>query len=301
MRKLHPVMALLLALAVSTFVAACGGEKDNQREALEKESLQKELDLALQTDSTVQPQLQDVARDSAVQTTPPPVATATAPAPRPSAPERRPEPRRPAPRPTQPRREEPAPAPREPAPTPAPARSVTRTAPAGTQFAVNINQQLSTHGGAVGETFTATLSEPIVASDGTTMIPAGATVNGRITESRASNRAGEEAVLRITFTSISSGGNTYPIAATTVDVPSKLVTRDSNATKAAKVGGGAVVGAILGRVIGGKSTKATIAGAAVGAAAGTAVAMGTADVDRVIPAGSRATVRLDGPVRVTEE
>jgi outer membrane biosynthesis protein TonB len=300
MRKLHLVTALLMALLVSTFVAACGGEKDNRRDALERESLQKELDLALQTDSTVQPQLEDVARDSAVQTTPPPAAAATPPAPRPAAPERQTRPRTPAPRPSQPRREEPTPAP-EPAPEPAPVRSVARTAPAGTQFAVSLNQQISTHGSAMGETFTATLSEPIVASDGTTMIPAGATVNGRVTESRASNRAGEDAVLRITFTSISSGGHTYPIDATTVDVPSKLVTRDSNAAKAAKVGGGAVVGAILGRVIGGKSTKATIAGAAVGAAAGTAVAMGTADVDRVIPAGSRATVRLDGPVRVTDE
>jgi hypothetical protein len=162
---------------------------------------------------------------------------------------------------------------------------------------VTVDQEVSTRGSTVGETFTATLSEPIYASDGSTLIPAGATVNGRVTESRASNRAGEDAVLRVTFTSIRSGGHTYPIDATTVDVSSKLVNRDSNAAKAAKVGGGAVLGAIVGRVLGGKSTKATIAGAAVGAAAGTAVAMGTADVDRVIPAGTRATVRLDGAVK----
>jgi hypothetical protein len=174
---------------------------------------------------------------------------------------------------------------------------VVRSAPAGTEFAVNLDEQLSTHGSAVGESFSATLSEAILASDGSVLIPAGATVNGRVTESRASSKAGEDAVLRVTFTSISSGGQSYPIDATTVEVASKLVNRDSNAAKAAKVGGGAVVGAVLGRILGGKSTKATVAGAAVGAAAGTAVAMGTADVDRVIPAGTRATVRLDGPVR----
>ena len=278
MRKSHLVMALILALPVSTFVAACGGEKDNQRAALEQEALQKELDLALQPDTTVQPELQDVARDSAPQPAVPAVAVAAPPS-------------RTEPRATRPRREEP-----RPAPAAAPAR-VARSAPAGTQFAVALDQQLTTHGSDVGETFTATLSEPIYASDGSVLIPAGATVNGRVTESRASGRAGQDAVLRVTFTSISSAGHSYPIDATTVDVSSKLVTRDSNAKKAAKVGGGAVLGAIVGRVLGGKSTKATIAGAAVGAAAGTAVAMGTGDVDRVIPAGSRATIRLDGPVK----
>jgi hypothetical protein len=290
MRKSHLVMALILALPVSTFVAACGGEKDNQRAALEKEALQKELDLALQPDTTVQPELQDVARDSAPRPAVPAVAVSAAP-PRTSAPVQRPRPSRTEPRATQPRREEPSPA-----PAAAPARAA-RSAPAGTQFAVALDQQLTTHGSDVGETFTATLSEPIYASDGSVLIPAGATVNGRVTESRASGRAGQDAVLRVTFTSISSAGHSYPIDATTVDVSSKLVTRDSNAKKAAKVGGGAVLGAIVGRVLGGKSTKATIAGAAVGAAAGTAVAMGTGDVDRVIPAGSRATVRLDGPVK----
>lgn len=288
MGKMHLATALLLALPVSTFVVACGGEKDSARAALEKEALQNELDLALQPDTTVQPELRDVARDSAIQAPPAPEALAAAPPPRRPAPVRRQEPRRT--QPAEPRREEPGPA-------PAPARSAARSAPAGTQFTVVLDQQLSTHGTSVGQSFSATLNEPIIASDGTTLIPAGAVVHGRVTESRASNGAGEDAALRITFHSISSGGRTYPMDATTVDVPSKLVTRDSNATRAAKVGGGAVLGAVVGRVLGGRSTKATIAGAAVGAAAGTAVAMGTADVDRVIPAGTRATVRLDGPVR----
>lgn len=295
MKKSQRLACLLLALPVSTFVASCSGGEDSDRAALEQEALQRELDLALQPDTTVQPELRDIAQDSAAGKPTAPVAVA-APPPRTPAPVRNPQPGRSEPRPTQPRREEPkpapAPAPAAPAPRPAP-----RVAAAGTQFVVSMDQRLSTHGSAPGEIFTATLREPILASDGSTLIAAGARVNGRVVESRASNQAGEDAQLRITFTSISSGGRDYPIDATTVEVPSKLVTRDSNATKAAKVGGGAVVGAIVGRILGGKSTKATIAGAAVGAAAGTAVAMGTADVDREIPAGSRATVRLDAPVR----
>jgi hypothetical protein len=162
---------------------------------------------------------------------------------------------------------------------------------------VRLNEEVSTRSHSLGESFTATLSEPLIASNGTTLIPAGATVRGQVTESRKSGRAGEDAHIGITFTSVSYDGNTYPIDASTVNVPSKLVSRDSNVEKVAKVGGGAAIGAIVGRVIGG-GTKGTIAGAAVGAAAGTAVAMGTADVDRVIPSGSQVTVRLDSSVRV---
>jgi hypothetical protein len=129
------------------------------------------------------------------------------------------------------------------------------------------------------------------------VIPAGATVNGRVVESRHSSRAGQEAVLRVAFTSVSYGGGSYPIDATAGAVPSKLVSRDSNAEKAAKVGGGVALGAILGHVIG-HGTGATVAGAVAGAAAGTAVAIGTATVDRVIPAGSRVELTLDAPVEV---
>jgi hypothetical protein len=150
----------------------------------------------------------------------------------------------------------------------------------------------------VGETFSATLSEPLMAADGSVLIPAGATVRGRVTDVQASGRAGERARIGIAFTSIAHDGNTYPLSATvTSSPPVRLVNRDSNAEKAAKIGGGAAAGAIVGRVIG-RNTKSTVAGAAIGAAAGTAVAMGTADVDAVISAGSTATVRLDSPVRV---
>ena len=48
----------------------------------------------------------------------------------------------------------------------------------------------------------------------------------------------------------------------------------------------------------GKDTKSTLKGAVIGAAAGTAIAMGTSDVDAVLPAGSTMRVKLDAPVTV---
>jgi hypothetical protein len=285
MKKFGLLSTLLVLLPLSTFVVACdSGEDTDARAALEKEALERELDLALQPDTTAEPELSDVAIEQPVAAPEPPRA----------APRQSTAPRQETPRQTTPRPSAPAPTP---APEPSRPRTVTLSAPAGSTFAVRLNEEVSTRSHAVGESFTATLTEPLIASNGTTLIPAGATVRGEVTDSRKSGRAGEDASIGITFTSVSYDGDTYPIDASTVNVPSKLVSRDSNVEKVAKVGGGAAIGAIVGRVIGG-GTKGTIAGAAVGAAAGTAVAMGTADVDRVIPSGSQVTVRLDSSVRV---
>ena len=283
---------LLLLLSVSTLGAACSRGEDTRdaRAALENEALERELDLALQPDTTIEPEFADVP------VTPAPRADAPRPQPTPDpTPVRRPV--TPAPAPRAPRPTTPAPAP---APEPARPRFVTMSVPAGTNFAVRMNQELSTRSATPGQTFTATLSEPLLADDGTVLVPAGATVRGRVTESSKSGRSGQQAQLRIDFTSVSYGGETYSLSATTLEAEAHLQTRDSKATQAAKVGGGAVAGAIIGRVIG-RSTRATVAGAAVGAAAGTAVAIGTADVDAVIPAGAMVTARLDTPVRVEKE
>jgi hypothetical protein len=287
------VTALLLALPLSTFVAACGdnGDTDN-RAALERESLERDLNLALEPDTTVEPELADVPLEQpTAEPSAPPRATPTpAPAaPRRSTPQRTTRPSAPtaqAPR-------APAEAPREPSGP----RTVTLPVPSGTTFAVRMNQELSTESAAAGQSFTATLAEPIVAADGTTLIPAGASVRGRVTEARASGRAGETGYIKLAFDAISVDGRSYPISATVVDAPVRKVTRDSKKEQAAKVAGGAAVGAVLGQVIG-KDTKSTVAGAAIGAAAGTAVAVGTADVDAVIPQGARVVIRLDSPVQI---
>lgn len=275
---------MLLALPMSTFMVACGDDGDTDRQALEREALERELELALQPDTTVQPELADVPEESGEEQ---PDAPAAEPAQRPSR-------ARPTP---QPRRERPSqPAPR-PAPQPSEPRVATSPVPAGTTIALRMDQELSTETSSVGEVVTARLADPILAADGRTLIPAGATVRGRVTESRKSGNAGEQAHLKIDFTSIAFGGRSYSIDATTLEAEARLRSRSSTTEKAAQVGGGAAIGAIIGQVIG-RNTKSTVAGAAIGAAAGTAVAMGTDDVDAVIPAGGRVTIRLDRTVEV---
>ncbi|MEX2584012.1 MAG: hypothetical protein WD766_12095 [Gemmatimonadota bacterium] len=283
-----------LAILLSTFAVACGGAEDTDaRAALERESLERELELALQPDSTQQVELNDVPLELQEETPAPPVS-APAPTPRPTP---RPTPPQPAPQ----RQASPAPTP-APAPAPAPARPrvVSYPVPAGTSFGVRLNERLSTADNPVGSTFTATLTDPILAPDGSLLIPAGATVRGRVTESRESGRAGQEASLGIEFTSITYGGRTHAISGTAVNTPVRLVTRDSRAEQAAKIGGGAAIGAVLGRVIG-RNTRSTVAGAAVGAAAGTAVAMGSAEVDAVVDEGANVTIRMERGITIDRE
>jgi hypothetical protein len=287
----------ILALSLSTFLVACGGAEDSRdRSALERESLERELELALQPDTTQQVTLTDIPMQLDEEPTAPPVA-APVPAPRP-------QPQQTPPRQTTaPRQTTPAPAPAAaPAPAPAPARPrmVSYPVPAGTTFGVRINERLSTQRNPVGSTFTATLTEAIMAPNGTLLIPAGATVRGRVTESRDASRAGQQPSLAVEFTSISHGGNTYNISGSATNTPVRLVTRDTKVEQAAKVGGGAAVGAVLGQVIG-RNTRSTVAGAAIGAAAGTAVAIGTADVDAVVEQGSNVTIRLDRGITVERE
>lgn len=286
---------LLVMLSVSTFLVGCGDDQDtSNRDALEKESLERELELALQPDSTQTSTLTDIPLEEVENPAAPPLS-APAPAPRPT-PNPAPPPRATPPRPSNPT---PAPTP-TPAPEPARPRVVSYSVAAGTTFGVRLNEQLTTRNNPVGSTFNATLTEAILAPNGSVLIPAGATVRGRVVESRESSRAGQDASLAIAFTSIVSEGSTYSIAGSATNTPVRLVTRDSRTEQAAKVGGGAAVGAIIGRVLG-RDTKSTIAGAAVGAAAGTAVAIGTANVDAVVDAGSNVTVRLDRSITVERE
>ncbi|HET7274044.1 MAG TPA: hypothetical protein VFI91_02625 [Longimicrobiaceae bacterium] len=289
MKQLRVIGTVLIGVGMSTLVVACGGAEDTDaRAALEREALQREIDIALQPDTTIQPEFADVALEE-------PEAEPTAPAASSTPPART---RQPEPQPA-PRRPEPAPTPR-PSPEPSRPRVVTIPVPSGTTMALRMDRELSTESSSAGTTFTATVTDAIRAADGTTLIPAGAKVHGRVASAGESSRAGESANIELAFNSVSFGGESYSLAATAVDVPVRKITRDSNTEKAAKIGGGAALGAILGQVIG-KDAESTIAGAAIGAAAGTAVVMGTADVDAVVPEGARVVIRLDRsiPVRKT--
>jgi hypothetical protein len=187
------------------------------------------------------------------------------------------------------------PAARPPAPPPRPA---TRTLSAGTKFDLAANDTISSRTSKAGETFTAHVVEAVKNAAGQVVIPAGAVVNGTITEVKPAPNPRTPGTLTLSVTSITVGGKTYHIDAAVDSIETTHKGRGVTTGDAAKVGAGAAAGAILGRVIGGNS-KGTVIGGVVGAAAGAGVASTTKDSDIVLPAGAHIIVRLTKELTVS--
>ncbi len=120
------------------------------------------------------------------------------------------------------------------------------TIAAGTNIALTADQRLCTDSNKVGDTFTATVANPVVGSNGA-VIPAGSTVSGHVTALGASKAVGQTVTFSLAFDNLTVNGNGYPIDATMAGTPALAQHRTTHATTdAAKVGGGAVAGAIIG-------------------------------------------------------
>lgn len=127
-------------------------------------------------------------------------------------------------------------------------------------------------------------------------IPAGARAEGSITLVERGGRLKDQARLGIRFhTIVLADGTRLPINTETIYREGDSPARES----AAKIGGGAVGGAVLGAILGGK--KGAIIGSTVGAGGG-AVAVATGEANAAtLPAGSTVTVRVGSPATVTVE
>ena len=313
MRPLRSASLLVTSAALLLALGACKGDSRGNQDVLAQDSsLTRDLQLA-NHDSTAQPQLQDVP------TTPPPAPPKTETVePRRAAPEPKPAPRRVVTTHAAPTRapvEQSAPAPVKatPAPVTTASGNTVTTGPAttgrvegkvgvvsaGTSLSLLSGQKVCTNTNTVGDRITATLTEAVTASNGV-VIPAGATAILEITSLARSEGAGEKMDIGLVAKSITYAGKTYPIDGEITYAQVDQV-RGADNNDAAKVGGGAVVGAILGNILGGHNkTKGTIIGAAGGAAAGAVLAHQTAKYDACIPSGGRVTVRLDSPMSVQQ-
>jgi len=265
------------ALTLVLSAAACGGDKNADSALSGDDSLGRDLAMAGQ-DSTV-PQLQDVP------VVEPPVAAPVAPMPAPA-------PARARPRPRTPVATTPAPA-----PIPAPARAPTEGIIAsGTALSFVANTKVCTGDQNIGDKFTARLSGEVTGTNGATF-PAGASGTFEVVSAKRAQNQNDNTFLTVRLVSVTIDGNVYPVQATTESAATTRVRAAGTGTDAKKVAGGAIIGAIAGQILG-KNTKSTVVGAAAGAAAGTAAAVGTADFDTCINAGSVVRVTLDQPVTV---
>lgn len=176
------------------------------------------------------------------------------------------------------------------APAPETRPTTSATLPEGTTLHARLDDSLGTDRNKAGDRFTATVTTAVTAENGATVVPAGAKLHGTITGLDDSDRAGDNAYIRLDFERLSFGGRDYAFDADVVAtaVETKGDTRNETLKKA---GIGAAAGAVLGAVVGDAELKNIALGAAIGAAAGTVISLGAGDVEAVLPAGSELTLR----------
>lgn len=191
-------------------------------------------------------------------------------------------PRNPAPRPA------PRPAP-QPEPEPEPEPEVLLDA--GTRLAVSSDLEISTEEMLPGDPVIATVSDDVYGADGSVVVPAGAKLLGRVTRSEESTGSEVDPVLEIAFETLSTEWWERPVQAAVVEVEMESSRKDSDARTAAKIGGAAAVGAILGKVLG-KDNEDAVKGGAAGAVAGTVIAMETRSGHAKIKEGALIVVEL---------
>jgi hypothetical protein len=140
--------------------------------------------------------------------------------------------------------------------------------PAGTTIKVRMIEKLSSEENQSGDTFHGTLEEPIEVA-GKTFYPKGADVMGRITDLHPSGRLSEPGELDLVLVTVGAGQVAESIRVQPLVIKAESHTK-SNATK---IGGGAVLGAIIGGIAGGG--KGAAIGTVAGGAAGTGAAAAT--------------------------
>jgi hypothetical protein len=166
-----------------------------------------------------------------------------------------------------------------------------RAIPVGAQLHATLDRALGTNISKVGDTFTATVTQNLLAANGTIVVPAGAKIDGRVTALDDSDNATEPAVIRLTFDRIRwSGSPSLPFAASIVSSNAVQTESKTETDKTKRIVIGGAVGAALGGLLSGGDLDKIVIGGAVGAAAGSIVSLGN-EVNATLPAGSMMTLR----------
>jgi len=113
--------------------------------------------------------------------------------------------------------------------------------PAGTVLTVKTGQALGSKTSKTGQTFLATLAQP-VSVGGRAALPAGSTVSGTVVTATEKGKIKGEGQLDLALTSISVGGHTYQIQTPVLSSTEK----GKGKRTAATTGGGAAGGALIG-------------------------------------------------------
>jgi hypothetical protein len=167
------------------------------------------------------------------------------------------------------------------------------TVPQGTVLKVRLDDTLSSNSSRGGDTFEATLADPVAVGK-TVVIPQGSKVVGQVVDATPSGHLETPAALAVTLTSVEVDGKGYGLTTSTVGSRA----RSHKKHDAKWIAGGAAGGALLGALLGGG--KGAAIGAGVGAGGGTAGAYTTGKKEVVLSSESLLGFRLEVPVTITK-
>jgi len=174
--------------------------------------------------------------------------------------------------------------------------------PAGTALMVRLDTTLATFSSKAGDPFRGSITQPVVIN-GQTMIPAGATVEGRVTKVSEPRRiSGRPTIGILPEAIILPTGERYYLDAilTDTNIPGTDVSSEGqfkgqghDRRDTVETGGGAAGGMLVGGLIGGG--PGLVVGGAVGATA-TTVHWLSKHRSATIPAGTQLTLELNRPL-----
>lgn len=181
-----------------------------------------------------------------------------------------------------------------PAPAPqAPPPPAVVNLPAGTRLRVSLDQDLGSKISNPGDTFMATVADPVMVN-GQTVIPAGARAEGTVIDAKPLGRFKGGALLEIRLERIRTNWGIYPVATSSID----RVEKGKGKRSLLFTGGGAGLGALIGGLTGGG--KGALIGGLAGGGAGAAGSAFTGNKEIFLPGGTLLTFHLDRSVQITE-
>jgi Putative peptidoglycan binding domain len=175
----------------------------------------------------------------------------------------------------------------------------TWSVPADTVISVRMESTLSSKSSRVGDRFTATVAVPVYVN-GATVIPAGAIVEGRVTQVTPARRLARSGTIAVEFedlvlpdgTRVALDGSLTsddPEIRRQIDDENRVSGRDNRRT-GVFVGSSGAVGAVLGGIAGG--LKGAAVGGAIGAGVGLASVLLTKGEEASVPNGTSFGVQL---------
>lgn len=163
--------------------------------------------------------------------------------------------------------------------------------PAGTVLTVRLGQAIGSKISSPGDSFTATLAQPVRVK-GNNVIPVGVAARGKVIDAQPLGKLKGGALLEVRLTSITINGVAQPID--TASVSREI--QGKGKRSAALAGGGAALGGIIGGIAGGG--KGAAIGLLAGGGAGGAGAAYTGNQEIVLPAESALSFKLKAPLQV---